>query len=515
MSRVTKKVEKWLVSVIQPQYVYKDVAYSHVYYFLTKYLPQGFKIRTAVYTSDLGIPQLLINLNGSLSTQTELIQLSIWIPHNYPYADDTHPHGDANGVPLVYVVPTSGNTIRPSNNIDAQGKVYHPYLAQWHSKMYAGVTNNEFLLINLMNVLGSTFSQFSPIGSSIISQGPQLPPKPQMYRDSSLSLTPLPQREFTGPALPEKPSLSPTPVDSTPERYRAPPPLPTQMNYNSHRVSSVEPQYSGSNDGYLRREKANSASPDPNHARTYSHQTSIPQENSIHKEQLDYVQLPYAKDEFDQRKATSVPSPRKQSVEDLMDKVTLQDNSVHNTDQLERLAIQINAFLDPNNEESVDHLIPQINEYTNRVMALQSQLEHHSKQAHANLEMLDSHVKYLEGRIGDMKDFNEELEKTEKLNTTGCDLVFINSSRSMPLDELVTLDLILLHQLYDVCSDIKAHKDALSLVGGNFKSQGELITDSNLDSCVKAIRSLSRDLFWLEVTRGEIAKSMGLDDQYN
>lgn len=34
--------------------------------------------------------------------------------------------------PLVYVRPTSSMAIKPSQHVDTNGRVYHPYLHQWN-----------------------------------------------------------------------------------------------------------------------------------------------------------------------------------------------------------------------------------------------------------------------------------------------------------------------------------------------------------------------------------------------
>lgn len=511
MSKVTKKVEKWLVSVIQPQYVYKGIAYHHIYHFLVKYLPLGFKIRTAVFTSDLGYTQLLINLYGSLQTRNCLVPLNIWIPQNYPIADERI-QGEPNGVPLVFVIPTTESTIRPGNNVDSQGKVYHPYLAQWHS---SNLETEEFLLEKLMDVLAITFDQVPPLGtpigspfaSPITSPGPQLPPKPQFMSNSSQNL--LPKRELNGPALPAKPS-STAANDLIPTKYRAPPPLPEQINSNkapSYNESTGPLQFAPRGTGHPFTKSPTREIPYPLHepqpfdeeSRVMSPTPSM--DNSISLPSRQRINL---KNETTMKQIVGV--------EDLMDKLSVEEKILSQpVELLEKLAARINACLDTGNMNCLHGMLPQVNEYSARIDALNSQLIHQNKQAHENEQNLKRHVDYLLERITNIKDLNNRLEQTERLNAESPDTIFISSDRKVHLDDLATLDLILLHQLYDVCTDIKAYKDAISLVGGNFKAEPELINDSNLDNCVKAIRSLSRELFWLEATRGEIARVMCLD----
>lgn len=524
MSKVTKKVEKWLVSVIQPQYLYKDVTYHHIYHFLVKYLPLGFKIRTAVFTSDLGYTQLLINLHGTLQTRTCPVPLSIWVPHNYPYAEPTY-QGEPNGVPVIYVVPTTESAIRPGNNVDAQGKVYHPYLAQWHSSLVEGA-NEEFLLVRLMDRLAPTFDQAPPLGSAvspfaspITSPGPQLPPKPQLASYSSQTTTP--KRELGGPAVPVRPALPGKPSSSaaattddlTPAKYRAPPPLPGQGISQNSSQSTFIALYSNSDRQHLSPNvTGQSGTWSPDRSSSYYPKERLPPYDvggiESPTQSLDYSQpvrsMQRNKDEDIARQAIEV--------EDLMDRLSVEDESLsHNVELLEKLAAQINMCLDAGNTDSLNGLLPQVNEYSARIEALNSQLVHQNNQAQENEKNLKKHVDYMLERIATLKDLNSRLEQTERLNAESPDAVYISPDRKVRLDDLATLDLILLHQLYDVCTDIKAYKDAISLVGGNFKAEPEIINDSNLDNCVKAIRSLSRELFWLEATRGEIAKVMSLD----
>lgn len=520
MSKVTKKVEKWLVSVIQPQYYYKDVTYSHIYHFLVKYLPLGFKIRTAVYTSDLGRTQLLINLHGNLQTQVDSFGISIWIPHNYPYADHSYRSGEPNGVPIIYVVPIPGTSIRPGNNVDAQGKIYHPYLTQWHSNMVQDVRTNEFLLIQLIDVLTVTFGQASPVGPQVISQGPELPPKPT---NSRILQEPSLQREYSGPSLPAKPRIPTLPVDSTPARYRTPLPLPNHLDSVPINANTIEPQQSVNSGLAALSPQGTGQSANWNQGRSSSYSpvnSHIPNRPIDPKLNLLVSNRVSASshDELHNRSSFMKPTENTLTViEDLMDQISLDNGSSHdvNRDQLERLATQINKLLDHSDSTSIAGMIPQINEFSARLLNLHQQLEYHNNQARANEESLSSRVNYLQERVASIKALQTSLEHIEEQNSNSSDKLVVSSDRVLALDEIVTLDLIMLHQLYQVCTDIKAYKDAISLVGGTFKSEPEIINDSNLDNCVKAIRSVSRDLFWLEVTRQEIAKVMALENSYN
>lgn len=458
MAKVPTKVVNWLYSVLQPQYLHKEVAYTHIYQFLAVYLTQGFRIRTAVYTSSDGKSQLVINLHGLLAAGPVSVPLSIWIPLNYPFSEENR-GTDANGVPVVYVVPEAGTVIRPGNNVDTQGRFYHPYLAQWHNE-YRNGSSSEFSLLLLLNCVRQTFEMGSPIAPE--STGPALPPKPGRYSNPiSPQLTGL-RRETTGPPVPDRPG-------EIPLKYRNPPPLPNLQQIPVQSTGSLQittPYYQPHS-----QPSTTAASP----------QRTTPQ--------------------LQQKVA---------EIEDLMDQVTLDGPmSDDRKSVLERISDQINAFL--GSEESANGTLNYINETSTKLTSLHQQLSHHNKQAQANSDNLGNHINYLLGQLEALKTLNNDMGQLDKVNSLTVNEVHTSlAGDKMALDDIVTPDLTLVHQLYDVSSEIKAYKDAIRLVGGNFRSEGELVNDDNLDSCIKAVRGLARDVFWLEVTKAEIAKTMGL-----
>jgi ubiquitin-protein ligase len=48
------------------------------------------------------------------------IPVAIWIPQDYPQSP-----------PMVFVTPRKDMIVKPSRNVDANGKCYHPNLANW------------------------------------------------------------------------------------------------------------------------------------------------------------------------------------------------------------------------------------------------------------------------------------------------------------------------------------------------------------------------------------------------
>ena len=81
-------------------------------------------IQLTVLAYENGESALLLLLSGTLPVQfrgaTYRFPVAIWIPHAYPHAS-----------PMVYVMPTSDQLVRPGQHVSSDGRVYHPYLAQW------------------------------------------------------------------------------------------------------------------------------------------------------------------------------------------------------------------------------------------------------------------------------------------------------------------------------------------------------------------------------------------------
>lgn len=503
MAKILSKVANWLYLVLQPQYLHKEIAYSHLYHFLSTYLPQGFKVRTAVYTSVLGHSQLLINLYGRLDCGTCLVPLNIWIPLNYPFQDENIPSLEPNGVPVVFVVPEHGLVIKPNNNVDLQGRFYHPFVSLWHQNYTPTAQTREFSLLLLMAHLRATFEQNPPLNTKSepplapsepqnlppLNTGPRLPPK-KSYNEEQEQTPEQPRRETNGPPLPQKPlSAQHTQESAIPEKYRLPLPLPGQMAPSPVRVQSP-----------------------PQANRVVQAPAPYLDESDLHGPIGLRPQGP-GKPPVPRNAQPNPPSsqnaPGLREVEDLMDKVTLDDNS-GNRPILQQISNKINLLLE--SDDGILSTIPFIEQQQHKIDALHGQLLNHLKQAHANEENLQSHINYVQGQVESIKKLNEELQQLDQINALSKDEIATGTGpgQKLKLEEIITPDSILVNQLYDTVADIKAHKDTINLVGGNFKGEEEIINDLNMEQCIKSVRGLARELFWLEVTKSEIGKSMGL-----
>ena len=65
------------------------------------------------------------------------IPVCVWLQERHPYVP-----------PLVYVKPTSTMAIKTSHHVDANGKVYHPFLHEWaYVRFY---TQHELITVILL-----------------------------------------------------------------------------------------------------------------------------------------------------------------------------------------------------------------------------------------------------------------------------------------------------------------------------------------------------------------------------
>lgn len=500
MSKVPTKVVNWVYSVLQPQYIYKEPAFNDICRFLAVYLSQGFKIKTAVYTSTLGASSLLVNLYGSLTCREVKVPLSIWVPLNYPIASEEISLTEPNGVPIVYVVPPQDTVLRLGNNVDLQGRFYHPYLSLWHLDLVSGANMKEYNLVNLMTCLITTMNRDVPLQPAVASPGPQLPPKPAALSPNAIGTSAaFPQRETTGPPLPQKPG-----VDTVPLKYRLPLPIPLERLANQNTGTSIDQRVES---------RVPVAAPAYHSPRALD-STILPPPSRTVSPPRAFVDYSAVSPRQPRTKVREVPKPAPAAeIEDLMDKITLDGGkSQLPREILEKISENINAFLTLPGADNVNNVVQQINENSQRILALHAQLEHHNKQATANKENLDKHVTYLQQQVELIKSFNADLGRLDKLNSPSTDEIYTGTQtgQKLRLEDIITPDLKLVHQLYDVTADIKACKDTLRLLGGGFKSEEEMIHNDNLDTCIKATRGLARELFWLEVTKQNISKTMGL-----
>jgi ESCRT-I complex subunit TSG101 len=79
-------------------------------------------LTTSAYEN--GASALLLILSGTLPVTfrgaTYGFPVAIWVPYAYPREP-----------PIVYITPSQDMVVRPGQHVSGDGRVYHPYLAQW------------------------------------------------------------------------------------------------------------------------------------------------------------------------------------------------------------------------------------------------------------------------------------------------------------------------------------------------------------------------------------------------
>lgn len=517
MNELPSQLANWLFNVLQPQYNNKQVAYTHLYQFLQKYFSL-FRVRTQVFTSSYtGGSSLLINLYGNIFVRGLEVPVQIWVPLNYPFVEPDL-NEDINGMPMVFIVAdkSKGIFLKPGNFVDSQGKFYHPYLSDWYSECRA--TNfssiKSFNLIRLIDILTAVIEKDLPITIDQTpvrytpSGNPPIPPKPSK---TPINFTGIPHDTRTispqGTGLSSAHSITPgsgTPVpakpstSSIPLKYQTPLPLPLA------RPSPPNP--------HIPAQSTLSSSIEPfGHQRNISGQSFVQPTGPALAPKQGHISPQRSEPLTHNPDPSTSPISEPTAEADLMDRDDRNDNTsdTRKVQALHKLSSEINKLL-PTLPENNNEILERVNMNTNKINGLYDQLSHHQSLALANKDILQSHLSYLTNQLAQITSLNDNLLHTHELNTRDPTNVHVTHQRNVDLDELVIPDLVLTSQLYDLVSEIKANKDTLSLINGNFPSQNELINDSNFNSCVKSVRNIGRELFWLELTKSEIAKKMGI-----
>ncbi|KAF3046929.1 hypothetical protein E8E12_008091 [Didymella heteroderae] len=219
----------WLYSVLTSNYTDVNRTYHDATEALSYY--PSLSVRTDVYTYENGSSNLLLNFSGTLPVTfrgaTYGFPVAAWVPYAYPREP-----------PIVYIKPDKDMLVRPGQYVSGDGRVYHPYLAQW-AKYW-----DKSTLFDLLAVLRDVFAKEPPVRSrqpqpqynAPAQQGPPpVPPPPAEYRRSvhgthTPAASPGPSQG--PPAPPPKPPKPYEQTSKTPQpqpqkdRYSQPPPLP-------------------------------------------------------------------------------------------------------------------------------------------------------------------------------------------------------------------------------------------------------------------------------------------------
>ncbi|KAL2353537.1 UEV domain-containing protein [Cryomyces antarcticus] len=239
MATVPDKVLNWLYSVLTSEYHDPDRTYSDVAQALSQY--PSLSPRTEVYTHETGTSALLLVLKGTLPASFRgtiyRFPIQLWVPHAYPREG-----------PMIYVTPSKESTakdraaqemvVRPGQHVSADGRVYHPYLANW-ARAWDRSTISDFLAI-LRDVFGKEppviakppqYGEYRPPQWTSQPTPPPVPPPPGALRRAvQLGPAQSPRQAPEPPPKPPKPGEEPTNagMQGDAQRYLADsgPPLP-------------------------------------------------------------------------------------------------------------------------------------------------------------------------------------------------------------------------------------------------------------------------------------------------
>ncbi|TPX32551.1 hypothetical protein SmJEL517_g04355 [Synchytrium microbalum] len=186
--------QDWLKQVLTP-YQSADRVFRDTVAVLTSY--NGLSPKTDTFTNEHGVTAVLLCLHGTIpilfKNVTYNIPIAVWCPYVYPAQP-----------PIAFVQPTSTMLIRNGKHVDLEGKIYHPYLAYWHT------APENRTVKELLTILQGIFQQEPPVYSK--------PPQPSMPG---------------GAYPPQQPSYNngnPQPSFESPPMYT---PLPTNLQYNN------------------------------------------------------------------------------------------------------------------------------------------------------------------------------------------------------------------------------------------------------------------------------------------
>jgi ESCRT-I complex subunit TSG101 len=119
---------------------------------------RGLAPKVEVFVFDDGDERNMINLAGTIPVQYRGVSYNIpvcfWLPPDYPAA-----------APLAYVQPTQDMQIKASANVDQNGRVRVPYIAEWKQPGSS--------LVDLIQICTLIFGQSPPVFTKVKSAVPQ------------------------------------------------------------------------------------------------------------------------------------------------------------------------------------------------------------------------------------------------------------------------------------------------------------------------------------------------------
>ncbi|XP_070532900.1 tumor susceptibility gene 101 protein-like [Ptychodera flava] len=215
------------------KYSYRDLTHRDCTNLLTVY--RDLRPKKDHYVFNDGSRKELISLDGTIPVNYKGAQYNIpvciWLM-------DTHPYN----APMAFVKPTSDMLVKPSKHVDANGRVYLPYLHEWRHP-----TSD---LVGLVQVLCVIFGENSPVYSRSAAQPPPRPSYPPGQAPSGgAGALPYPTSSpyMPMPGYPASntgyPSSTPYPASTTGQGYPAYPAsgYPSSQQYPPYSQASSQP----------------------------------------------------------------------------------------------------------------------------------------------------------------------------------------------------------------------------------------------------------------------------------
>lgn len=181
----------------------------------------------------------LLCLDGTIPVSfkgaTYNIPICIWLFETHPY-----------NPPMCYVRPTQVMMIKPSKHVDANGRVYLPYLHEWKHP------NSD--LIGLIQVMTIIFGENSPVYSRPANQPPGMPQMTTPFPGSHPPPSQAPRPSYPQPMGGYSPQQMPMPTPSNPmppgypggNQYRQPTSYPYHSSTPYPQGGMPTPQPAGS-----------------------------------------------------------------------------------------------------------------------------------------------------------------------------------------------------------------------------------------------------------------------------
>lgn len=399
------------------------------------------------FTHNDGREARLLALDGTLPVLirgvTYNIPVCVWLQENHPYVP-----------PLVYVKPTNTMAIKPSQFVDSNGKVYHPFLHEW--------TYPKSDLAALLQILCSIFAQQSPV----YAKSAPTPPQPSSYN--------MPQQPSY---LPQYGGYSPNPGAMPPYPVGAstgmPMPQPGPVPGSSPgRPSGGRPPYppyppgGGSNMG-----PSNPPYPVPNHA-SYPPST----------------QPSYS------GPAASIPHVTQANLD-----TTNGTTAVSSTLKDEEIKLSLRSAVEDKIRRSSKALFQQAQIELDELNRTQNELKRGSEKLQDILQKLEREQADVDNDIKLLTQKNEEIsEVVSKLES---------NSENLEIDEAVVTTAPLYNQILNLFAEENAVEDTIYYLSESLRKEA-----IDLEVFLKHVRTLSRKQFMLRALLYKARKTAGLTE---